>query len=56
MGKVIGIDLGIINFVMVVYEGNEVKIIVNKEGKNIIFFIVVFMDKGEILVGESVKR
>lgn len=33
MGKVIGIDLGTTNSAMAVYEGNEAKIIANKEGK-----------------------
>ncbi|GAA7000563.1 molecular chaperone DnaK [Helicobacter pylori] len=56
MGKVIGIDLGTTNSAMAVYEGNEVKIIANKEGKNTTPSIVAFTDKGEILVGESAKR
>ena len=34
MAKVIGIDLGTTNSAMAVYEGNEAKIIANKEGKN----------------------
>ncbi|EJB25385.1 chaperone protein DnaK [Helicobacter pylori CPY6311] len=41
---------------MAVYEGNEAKIIANKEGKNTTPSIVAFTDKGEILVGESAKR
>lgn len=56
MGKVIGIDLGTTNSAMAVYEGNEAKIIANKEGKNTTPSIVAFTDKGEILVGESAKR
>ncbi|GAA7935279.1 molecular chaperone DnaK [Helicobacter pylori] len=56
MGKVIGIDLGTTNSAMAVYEGNETKIIANKEGKNTTPSIVAFTDKGEILVGESAKR
>ncbi len=56
MGKVIGIDLGTTNSAMAVYEGNEAKIITNKEGKNTTPSIVAFTDKGEILVGESAKR
>lgn len=47
MSKIIGIDLGMINFVVVVLEGNEVKIIVNLEGNCIIFFVVLFKN-GEI--------
>ncbi|WP_121294065.1 molecular chaperone DnaK [Helicobacter pylori] len=56
MGKVIGIDLGTTNSAMAVYEGNEAKIIANKEGKSTTPSIVAFTDKGEILVGESAKR
>ncbi len=56
MGKVIGIDLGTTNSAMAVYEGNEAKIVANKEGKNTTPSIVAFTDKGEILVGESAKR
>ncbi len=56
MGKVIGIDLGTTNSAMAVYEGNEAKIIANREGKNTTPSIVAFTDKGEILVGESAKR
>ncbi len=56
MGRVIGIDLGTTNSAMAVYEGNEAKIIANKEGKNTTPSIVAFTDKGEILVGESAKR
>ncbi len=56
MGKVIGIDLGTTNSAIAVYEGNEAKIIANKEGKNTTPSIVAFTDKGEILVGESAKR
>ncbi|GAA9107324.1 molecular chaperone DnaK [Helicobacter pylori] len=56
MGKVVGIDLGTTNSAMAVYEGNEAKIIANKEGKNTTPSIVAFTDKGEILVGESAKR
>ncbi len=56
MAKVIGIDLGTTNSAMAVYEGNEAKIISNKEGKNTTPSIVAFTDKGEILVGEPAKR
>lgn len=56
MSKVIGIDLGTTNSAMAVYEGNEGKIIANKEGKNTTPSIVAFTDKGEILVGEPAKR
>lgn len=56
MSKVLGIDLGTTNSAMAVYEGNEAKIIANKEGKNTTPSIVAFTDKGEILVGEPAKR
>ena len=56
MGKVLGIDLGTTNSAMAVFEGNEGKIIANKEGKNTTPSIVAFTDKGEVLVGESAKR
>ena len=56
MAKVIGIDLGTTNSAMAVYEGNEAKVIANKEGKNTTPSIVAFTDKGDILVGEPAKR
>ncbi|RDU71260.1 molecular chaperone DnaK [Helicobacter aurati] len=56
MSKVVGIDLGTTNSAMAVYEGNEGRIIANKEGKNTTPSIVAFTDKGEILVGEPAKR
>lgn len=51
MGKIIGIDLGIINFCVVVMEGDKFKVIENSEGDCIIFFIIVYNEDGEILVG-----
>lgn len=56
MAKVLGIDLGTTNSAMAVYEGNEGKIITNKEGKNTTPSVVAFTDKGEILVGDPAKR
>ena len=56
MGKVLGIDLGTTNSAMSVFEGNEARIIANKEGKNTTPSIVAFSSKGEILVGEAAKR
>lgn len=56
MAKVLGIDLGTTNSAMAVYEGNEAKIITNKEGKNTTPSVVAFTDKGEILVGDPAKR
>lgn len=45
MSKIIGIDLGIINFCVVVMEGGELKVILNLEGNCIIFFVVVFKNE-----------
>ena len=56
MGKLLGIDLGTTNSAMAVFEGNEAKIIANKEGKNTTPSVVAFTDKGEILVGDPAKR
>ena len=56
MGKVLGIDLGTTNSAMAVFEGNEAKIIANKEGTNTTPSIVAFTDKGEVLVGDPAKR
>lgn len=56
MSKVLGIDLGTTNSAMSIFEGNEAKIIANKEGKNTTPSIVAFSDNGEILVGDSAKR
>ena len=56
MAIVLGIDLGTTNSAMAVYEGNEGKIITNKEGKNTTPSVVAFTDKGEILVGDPAKR
>lgn len=56
MGKTIGIDLGTTNSCVSFYDGKDVKVIPNKEGKNTTPSIVAFTDKGEILVGEIAKR
>lgn len=55
MGKIIGIDLGIINFCVVILENGNVKVIENVEGVCIIFLIIVYINDGEILVGQLVK-
>lgn len=47
MVKVVGIDLGIINFCVVVMEGGKLIVIVNVEGFCIIFFVVVYGKKEE---------
>lgn len=51
MGKVVGIDLGIINFVVFVMEGGKLIVIVNLEGMWIILFVVGFIKEGEWIVG-----
>lgn len=51
MGKVIGIDLGIINSCVVVLEGGKVIVIYNLEGGCIIFSIVGFGKRNECLIG-----
>lgn len=55
MGKIIGIDLGIINFCVVIMDGIIVCVLENVEGDCIMFFIIVYIQDGEILVGQLVK-
>lgn len=47
MVKVVGIDLGIINFCVVVMEGGKFIVIVNVEGFCIMFLVVVYGKKEE---------
>ena len=54
--KIIGIDLGTTNSVVAVMEGNEAKVIPNKEGNRITPSVVAFTEKGEVLVGEAARR
>lgn len=56
MGKIIGIDLGIINFCVAIMDGIIFRVLENVEGDRITFFIIVYIQDGEILVGQSVKR
>ena len=53
--KVVGIDLGTGNSVISVYEGNDVVVISNSEGKRTTPS-VVSIKNGEIKVGDSAKR
>lgn len=55
MGKIIGIDLGIINFCVVIMDGIIFCVLENVEGDCIMFFIIVYIQDGEILVGQLVK-
>lgn len=56
MGKVIGIDLGTTNSCVAIMEGNEAKVISNKEGSRTTPSIVAFTKSGERLVGQPAKR
>lgn len=53
--KIIGIDLGTGNSCVSIYEGNEVVVIPNSEGKRTTPSVVCIKD-GEIKVGDSAKR
>jgi molecular chaperone DnaK len=55
MGKVIGIDLGTTNSVVVVMEGKNPKVIFNSEGASTTPSVVAFADK-ERLVGRLAKN
>ena len=54
--KIIGIDLGTTNSVVAVMEGNEVKVITNREGSRLTPSVVAFTENGERLVGERAKN
>jgi molecular chaperone DnaK len=53
--KIIGIDLGTGNSCVSIYEGNEVTVITNSEGKRTTPSVVCIKN-GEIKVGDSAKR
>jgi molecular chaperone DnaK len=56
MGKLIGIDLGTTNSVVVVMEGGSPVVIPNQEGNRLTPSVVAFTKDGEILVGQVAKR
>ena len=56
MAKVIGIDLGTTNSCVAIMEGNDAKIIPNKEGSRTTPSVVAFTKSGERLVGQPAKR
>jgi molecular chaperone DnaK len=56
MSRVIGIDLGTINSVVVVMEGGTPQVIPNQEGARTTPSVVAFTSKGETLVGQIAKR
>jgi len=56
MGKIIGIDLGTTNSVVAVMDGNEPKVIQNKEGNRTTPSVVAWNKNGERLVGLLAKR
>lgn len=55
MGKVVGIDFGIMNSCVFVMEGGKFIVIVNVEGFCIMFFVVVYIKNQDQLVGQIVK-
>ncbi len=55
-GKLIGIDLGTTNSCACVMEGEETRVIPNREGSRTTPSVVAFTDKGDQLVGHIAKR
>ncbi|MDD3187733.1 MAG: molecular chaperone DnaK [Bacilli bacterium] len=56
MSKIIGIDLGTTNSCVAVREGDETKVIANKEGNRTTPSVVAFSKSGEIIVGQKAKN
>jgi molecular chaperone DnaK len=56
MSKIIGIDLGTTNSCLSIMQGDEAKVITNREGGRTTPSIVAVSDKGERLVGQIAKR
>ncbi|MBI4912083.1 MAG: molecular chaperone DnaK [Acidobacteria bacterium] len=55
-GKLIGIDLGTTNSCACLMEGNDTRVIPNREGSRTTPSVVAFTDKGDQLVGHIAKR
>ncbi len=56
MAKAVGIDLGTTNSCLAILEGNEPKVVPNKEGGRVTPSVVSFRETGEIIVGSIAKR
>ncbi|MBC7784497.1 MAG: molecular chaperone DnaK [Burkholderiales bacterium] len=56
MAKIIGIDLGTTNSVVAIMEGDQPKVLINRNGARLTPSVVGFTDKGEILVGQTAKH
>ena len=56
MAKIIGIDLGTTNSVVAVMEGDQPKVLINRQGSRITPSVVAFTEKGEVLVGQTAKH
>jgi molecular chaperone DnaK len=56
MAKAVGIDLGTTFSVVAIMEGDEPKVIPNKEGGRTTPSVVAFKETGEIIVGAVAKR
>jgi molecular chaperone DnaK len=56
MARLVGIDLGTTNSVVVTLEGGEPTVIANAEGARTTPSVVAFSKTGEVLVGEIAKR
>ncbi len=56
MAKAVGIDLGTTFSVIAIMEGDEPKVIPNKEGSRTTPSVVAFKETGEIIVGAVAKR
>jgi molecular chaperone DnaK len=56
MGKILGIDLGTTNSCAAVFEGNQSRVLANREGARTTPSVVAFTEDGDRLVGQIAKR